>query len=210
MPGASGKIANDAKASSAQADVVVGLERFAMGPGERHVPATPAAAPLRRSRSRPGQRPVPARRRVDGHQSVGAVVSDAGNLRQGLSYASTGVPRGVRNRRAPEVPVESELGDVEFANPRTARFSAVNCQSVPLLLGTSQSRGAGGPLELEVLTPDELCALLKIKKSWLYDQVEAGAIPYVKLGSQLRVQHAAIAEYLRAHSNVPSQLTDET
>lgn len=50
--------------------------------------------------------------------------------------------------------------------------------------------------DLSLLTPDEVCALLKVKKSWLYDTVEAGAIEAIRLGKQLRFQPAAISAYL--------------
>ena len=36
--------------------------------------------------------------------------------------------------------------------------------------------------DLDLLTPDDVCALLKVKKSWLYDAVENGAIEAIRLG----------------------------
>ena len=36
--------------------------------------------------------------------------------------------------------------------------------------------------DLDLLTPDDVCALLKVKKSWLYDAVEDGAIEAIRLG----------------------------
>jgi excisionase family DNA binding protein len=50
--------------------------------------------------------------------------------------------------------------------------------------------------DLDLLTPDDVCALLKVKKSWLYDTVESGAIEAIRLGKQLRFQASAIASYL--------------
>jgi excisionase family DNA binding protein len=50
--------------------------------------------------------------------------------------------------------------------------------------------------ELDLLTADDVCALLKVKKSWLYDTVESGAIEVIRLGKQLRFQPSAIAAYL--------------
>ena len=52
-------------------------------------------------------------------------------------------------------------------------------------------------VDLELLTPDQLCKLLQVRKSWLYDQVEAGRLPHVRLGKQLRFRRSAIAEYLQ-------------
>ena len=38
-----------------------------------------------------------------------------------------------------------------------------------------QFRPEGPYWDLDLLTPDDVCALLKVKKSWLYDAVENGA-----------------------------------
>ena len=46
--------------------------------------------------------------------------------------------------------------------------------------------------ELELLTPDQLCELLQVKKSWLYDQVEGGKFPCLKLGKQLRFRRSDV------------------
>jgi excisionase family DNA binding protein len=52
--------------------------------------------------------------------------------------------------------------------------------------------------DLDLLTPDDVCTLLKVKKSWLYDTVEAGAIEAIRLGKQLRFRPSAISAYLAA------------
>lgn len=52
--------------------------------------------------------------------------------------------------------------------------------------------------DLRLLTPDEVCVLLRVKKSWLYDVVEAGAIEVVRLGKQLRFRRSALERYLAA------------
>ena len=41
--------------------------------------------------------------------------------------------------------------------------------------------------DLRLLTPDQLCELLQVRKSWVYDQVEAGRLPHLRLGNQLPV-----------------------
>lgn len=62
---------------------------------------------------------------------------------------------------------------------------------------TADQARYGDPLgDLRLLTMDDVCELLKVKKSWLYDTVEAGAIEAVKLGRQLRFQPSAISDYL--------------
>jgi excisionase family DNA binding protein len=50
--------------------------------------------------------------------------------------------------------------------------------------------------DLDLLTPDDVCALLKVKKSWLYDTVENGALEVIRLGKQLRFRPSALLRYL--------------
>jgi excisionase family DNA binding protein len=50
--------------------------------------------------------------------------------------------------------------------------------------------------DLDLLTPDDVCALLKVKKSWLYDAVESGALEAIRLGKQLRFRPSALARFL--------------
>ena len=50
--------------------------------------------------------------------------------------------------------------------------------------------------DLDLLTPDDVCALLKVKKSWLYDVVENGALEAIRLGKQLRFRQSALILYL--------------
>jgi excisionase family DNA binding protein len=38
--------------------------------------------------------------------------------------------------------------------------------------------------------------LLKVKKSWLYDAVEIGALEAIRLGKQLRFRPSALIRYL--------------
>ena len=54
----------------------------------------------------------------------------------------------------------------------------------------------GAHWDLDLLTPDDVCALLKVKKSWLYDAVEDGSIETIRLGKQLRFRPSAIVRYL--------------
>jgi excisionase family DNA binding protein len=61
-------------------------------------------------------------------------------------------------------------------------------------------RAGFGSEEFRLFTPDEVCALLQVKKSWLYDSVEAGAIEVVKLGRQLRFRRAGLERYLAAQA----------
>jgi excisionase family DNA binding protein len=60
----------------------------------------------------------------------------------------------------------------------------------------SASDDRPAPAVETLLTADEVCALLKVKKSWLYDTVEQGLLSSIRLGKQLRFRPSAIASYL--------------
>jgi excisionase family DNA binding protein len=66
-----------------------------------------------------------------------------------------------------------------------------------------QVRGDSAAGELALLTPDQLCSLLQVKKSWLYDQVERGAMPCLRLGKQLRFRRRDVRRYLDGLSQPP-------
>jgi excisionase family DNA binding protein len=55
--------------------------------------------------------------------------------------------------------------------------------------------------DLDLLTPDDVCALLKVKKSWLYDVVESGALDAIRLGKQLRFRPSAVGRYLNERAS---------
>jgi excisionase family DNA binding protein len=50
-----------------------------------------------------------------------------------------------------------------------------------------------------LLTPEELCAWLKVKTSWLYQHIHAESLPfaYVKIGRYVRFPESGILEYLK-------------
>jgi excisionase family DNA binding protein len=48
----------------------------------------------------------------------------------------------------------------------------------------------------ELLTPDEVCALLKMKRTWFYAQVAHGSIKPIKLGCSTRVRRRDLEAYL--------------
>jgi excisionase family DNA binding protein len=48
----------------------------------------------------------------------------------------------------------------------------------------------------ELLTPDEVCALLKMKRTWFYAQVARGSIKPIKLGRSTRVRRRDLEAYL--------------
>jgi len=48
----------------------------------------------------------------------------------------------------------------------------------------------------DLLTPEELCELLYVKKCWIYRQVREGNIPYLHLGKYLRFSRPDIEKWL--------------
>jgi excisionase family DNA binding protein len=53
--------------------------------------------------------------------------------------------------------------------------------------------------DVRLLDADDLCRLWKVRKSWLYDAVERGEVPCLRLGKQLRFRPADVAAYLDQH-----------
>jgi excisionase family DNA binding protein len=47
-----------------------------------------------------------------------------------------------------------------------------------------------------LLTVDEVAAWLQISRDWLYDEVEAGKFPVVRVGRRLRFRHRDVLSYL--------------
>jgi excisionase family DNA binding protein len=75
-------------------------------------------------------------------------------------------------------------------------------------VGRHRNDAAGLPVpsqgphwDLDLLTPDDVCALLKVRKSWLYDAVESGAIEAIRLGKQLRFRPSALVRYLEERAS---------
>jgi len=48
----------------------------------------------------------------------------------------------------------------------------------------------------ELLTPDQVCALLKMKRTWFYAQVARGVFRPIKLGRSTRVRRRDLEAYL--------------
>lgn len=51
----------------------------------------------------------------------------------------------------------------------------------------------------ELMTPDEICARLKVKRSWLYNNP---GIPHVKVGRYNRYRWTDVLEYLNSRPSV--------
>lgn len=57
-----------------------------------------------------------------------------------------------------------------------------------------------GNMRLEdLITPEELCKLLRVKMSWLYRQVRERNIPFTKLGKYLRFYRPDVERWLADH-----------
>jgi excisionase family DNA binding protein len=50
--------------------------------------------------------------------------------------------------------------------------------------------------DLALLNPDQVCDLLQVKKSWLYDEVQAGRLKARRIGRQLRFTRGDLREYI--------------
>ncbi len=51
-----------------------------------------------------------------------------------------------------------------------------------------------------LLNVAEVCAWFKVTKDWVYDEVEAGRLPYVRLGRRhLRFRRSDLDQYLAAN-----------
>jgi excisionase family DNA binding protein len=56
---------------------------------------------------------------------------------------------------------------------------------------------------MKLLTVEELCELLKVKKDWVYDHVRMGDIPFIRVGNLLRFNEEEIIKWLNASSSHP-------
>lgn len=64
----------------------------------------------------------------------------------------------------------------------------------------SPATGADEVPGTRLWTVEQVCAALACRRGWLYDQVEAGRFPVVRLGRQLRFRPGDVAAYLDAHT----------
>ncbi len=52
----------------------------------------------------------------------------------------------------------------------------------------------------ELLTVEDVAALLKVKKSWVYDRIDpkhGGRLPHVRLGRYVRFERSAVLEFIQ-------------
>lgn len=49
---------------------------------------------------------------------------------------------------------------------------------------------------LRLLDVDQVCELFRIKRSWIYDAVQSGTLPVIRLGRQLRFREPELVAFL--------------
>ena len=64
--------------------------------------------------------------------------------------------------------------------------------------GAPSNAATASGQHLALLTVDDLVGLLQVKKSWVYDEVEAGRLQCLRLGRQLRFRVVDVEAYLQA------------
>jgi excisionase family DNA binding protein len=70
--------------------------------------------------------------------------------------------------------------------------------------------GPGGDLE-EILTVDQVCTWFQVTRDWVWDEVEAGRLPYVRLGKRhLRFRRSQLEDYLTDNTQRPASRTPRT
>ena len=67
------------------------------------------------------------------------------------------------------------------------------------LPGSTVAPGPGRTSEDGLLTVDDVCAWFQVTRDWVYDEVEAGRLPYIRLGRKhLRFRRLELTDYLTA------------
>ncbi|MFQ5736777.1 MAG: helix-turn-helix domain-containing protein [Thermodesulfobacteriota bacterium] len=73
-------------------------------------------------------------------------------------------------------------------------------QRVVETLRVSETGNAAGD---SLLTVEELCEYLHVKRGWVYQQVHSEAIPFLKAGNKLLFRRSEIDEYLAKDRKKP-------
>jgi excisionase family DNA binding protein len=73
--------------------------------------------------------------------------------------------------------------------------------------GKRERRDKSEPITIlnpsDILTPDELAARLKVRRTWVYDQMRhrsRNSLPAIKLGRYLRFNWPSVCEWMQAQS----------
>lgn len=66
---------------------------------------------------------------------------------------------------------------------------------------TDPPHSGAEPADDGLLTVGDVCAWFRVSRDWVYDEVEAGRLPYLRLGRRhLRFHRADLYDYLRSSS----------
>jgi excisionase family DNA binding protein len=68
-------------------------------------------------------------------------------------------------------------------------------------------------MEMEMLTPEELAARLKVRKSWIFEKTRRRAqdpLPCIRVGRYVRFSWADVTRWLEKHSTGGSKNGEET
>jgi excisionase family DNA binding protein len=64
---------------------------------------------------------------------------------------------------------------------------------------TASENGRRSAADDELLTVDDVCAWFQVTRDWVYDEVEAGLLPFLRLGRKhLRFDRGELVGYLNA------------
>ena len=97
-----------------------------------------------------------------------------------------------------DAPPGKDLASVRARRPQKIDLQVDGRQRRP---GWPADAEEGPPREHEeeLLTVDDVCAWFKVTRDWVYDEVEAGRLPYLRLGRKhLRFDRDELTDYLAA------------
>jgi excisionase family DNA binding protein len=82
--------------------------------------------------------------------------------------------------------------------PARPRLPAVRHRGAHRGLGMARALGEHQPSTDPLLTADEVAALLRVTKAWVYTQTRAQQIPHVPLGRYVRYRRSAVIDWIAA------------
>lgn len=57
--------------------------------------------------------------------------------------------------------------------------------------------------DMQLMTADDVCDVLRVSKDWLYDQVQAGKFPHRRVGRFLRFRPAEVQAWVEGEWTAP-------
>jgi excisionase family DNA binding protein len=89
----------------------------------------------------------------------------------------------------PPTPVASRM-------PARPRLPAIRHRGAHRTLGMARALGIHQQSTDPLLTADEVAALLRVTKAWVYAQTRARQIPHVPLGRYVRYRRSAVIDWI--------------